>query len=145
VRTDLPFRRASAADALGEFGPAAEPAVPALIQVLRDDLASKESSNFYEGAAAARAIGRIAPGTRLDKDAFAMLARILESRSETHSTARLATIEALPAFGTEAIRTLPRLRELRQDPNLRQSAAAGKAVTAIEAAGPEYRDEKRSQ
>ena len=53
VRSDHPSRRGSAAYALGEFGPAAEPAIPALIHSLRDAIAGKVEDPFFDGYAAA--------------------------------------------------------------------------------------------
>ena len=66
----------AAADALADFGPAAESAVPDLIQVL------KESSGEGGGArqvmaTAARALAWIAPGTRSSEEAMRALTEVL--------------------------------------------------------------------
>jgi hypothetical protein len=137
VRAGHPLRREAAASALGEFGPAAEPAVPPLIQVLRDDLASKEGSNFYDGASAARALARIAPGTRSADDALAALIEVVDVCPERRTDLLYAAFKALPAFGAKAARALPRLRTWQKDSDSRVKMAADKAVMAIEGTGSE--------
>jgi hypothetical protein len=52
----------AAADALGDFGPAAEPAVPDLIQIMKES-SGEEGANPQVMSTAARALVRIAPRT----------------------------------------------------------------------------------
>jgi HEAT repeat protein len=134
VRAGHRHQRETAASALGDIGPAAEPAVPALIRVLRDDLADEAGSNYYHGASAARALARIAPGTRSADEALAALIEVLDVGSVRRSDLLDAAFETLPAFGAGAARALPRLHEMRKDAPPRLKAAADKAVMAIEAA-----------
>jgi HEAT repeat protein len=134
VRSGHPLRRASAANALGQFGPAAERAVPALIGILSDVLAGNGQDPYDWGYAGAKALGAIAPGTKSADDALAVLIKDLDSGSEGYIGSQHAAIEALPAFGKGAARALPRLRDLQKDKSPAIRAAADKAVTAIEAA-----------
>jgi HEAT repeat protein len=132
VRSEHPSRRASAANALGEFGAAAEPAVPALIQALREGFATKDGVSYSFGDSAARALGRIAPGTKSADDALAALTDALDPRPEVRHPTRLRAVEALLAFKERAASAIPRLRVLQKgsDPQLR--FAVEKAMKAIE-------------
>jgi HEAT repeat protein len=134
VRSGHPSRRLGAIWALGEFGSAAEPVVPVLIRALREDLSRKDQGHDFGGQAAARALGRITPGTKSAGETLEALIEAVDSCSEGHVGTRLVAIEALPAFGAGAARALPRLRDLRKDPSPRLRAAADRAVTAIEGA-----------
>ncbi len=110
--------------ALGGFGPAAESAVPALIEVLRR--APEWSS---DGTYIVKSLARIAPGTRSADAALAAVTGVLDSSS----IARLAALESLPAFGEKAQAVIPRLRELCKPghpQDIRRAAAA--ALDAIE-------------
>jgi HEAT repeat protein len=123
-------QRSAAAYALGEFGPTAEPAIPALISVLKQG--PIENWGFFQvDDAMAWALARIAPGTSSADNVVAVLSDALHSRSRAK---RLASVVALPKFGASAVRTLPRLRELQNDRDTDLQAAAAKAVAAIEAA-----------
>jgi HEAT repeat protein len=141
LRSGDPFRRMSAANALGKIGPAAEPAIPSLIRLLRADLAGEAWRGNFNGPWVVQALGRIAPGTKSADDALAVLIEALDLPSEGRAASywipqmHLAIIEAVPAFGAAAARALPRLRAFQkaQDPPLK--AAADKAVIAIEGAG----------
>jgi hypothetical protein len=124
-------------EALGAFGPVAESAVPALIQALREELIARSVGPDLEAEQAARALGRIAPGTKSADEALAALIETFDPVLEVSgpnsraSPARLAAIEALPAFGPAAIRALPRLRLLSKSPDRRVRMAAENAVSAI--------------
>ena len=109
LRAGHPYRRVAAAHALGEFGPAAVAAVPALISVVRENAATK--AGFGDGASAAAALGRIAPGTPLADEAVTSLTEALEAKSE-HT--RDQAIEALMLFGPKAAVAIPRIRAPRQ-------------------------------
>lgn len=135
-------RRAAAARALGDFGAAAEPAVPALIGILRGEREGRSPLLYsLEVGPAAWALGRIAPGTKSAEQAVAILIEMLDERERIRPAAPLAAIEALVAFGTEAARALPRLRRLGDDRDPRIKEAAVKAVTAIEDTTARTRDE----
>jgi HEAT repeat protein len=137
LRSDDSSRRAAAADALGEFGPAAEPAVPALIRAIRDELARQSTTRFVLNVeSAARALGRIAPGTGSAGDAVAVLTDVLEPRARVAATSRIAAIGALGAFGPTAVVAIPRIREYEKSQEFGLKPAAWRALAAIEVDGP---------
>ncbi len=130
VRSGPPRRRAAAAKALAQFGPAAAEAVTGLIAFLEEAEASNQMSEDRQSAA--RALGRIAPGTSTADKAVAALSAVLKS----HSTpTREAAIAAIRSFGPAAASTrsvIPTLRELNENdpvPSIRQAAAS--ALEAI--------------
>ncbi len=125
VRSGPPRRRAAAAKALAQFGPAAAEAVTGLIAFLEEADASNQMTEDRQSAA--RALGRIAPGTSTADKAVAALSAVLKS----HSTpAREAAIEAIRSFGPAAANTpsvIPTLRELNEKdsvPSIREAAAS---------------------
>ena len=154
-----PDLRASAIDALGEFGPTAEPAVPALLEAFGDSrvitsLSANGARHSSNGARIAQVLGRIAPATRSAGAVIAALDDALEIRSERPEDQfaihemHLAAIEALPAFGAAAARALPRLRawQANVDPrNKKDKESVDKALTAIEGAWSGERDPSRSR
>jgi HEAT repeat protein len=120
VKSGPAQRKASAAAALGEFGPAAVEAVPALITMLEQDVASKKLT--IDGESASNALGRIAPGTPSASLAVTALATALKAES---IATREAAIEALEHFGAAASATIPALREIQEKdkvPNARKAA-----------------------
>jgi HEAT repeat protein len=119
-------RHGWAAYSLGEFGPVAEEAVPTLIEVLRD--ASPDGTRERE-AFAAMALGRIAPGTPLEGQAFAALLPVLQSKS---SFSQASALDAVRHFGPRVAAALPRIRKLTSDPDPEVRNAASKALRAIE-------------
>ncbi len=122
VRSGPAQRRASAAGGLGAFGPAAGSAVPALIDLLKDAGWAREPT--VAGNAAARALGKIAPGTSAADEALAALIAAL--RSPGMST-RAGAVYALSAFGPKAAAAVPAIRELEEkdpDPRVRREATA---------------------
>jgi HEAT repeat protein len=136
VRSGHPSRRTTAIRVLDNFGPAAEPSIPALIRAFREDLARTDECRHFDCQAAARELGQIAPGTKSAEAALEVLIEAADSRRpEAHLETRTAAIGALPAFGAGAVRALPRLRDLRKDPSPRLRAAADRALTAIDGAG----------
>ena len=97
VRSGPPQRKGSAANALGQFGSAAAPAVPALIAFLNQAAARKGPTR--DGVAAVQAIGRIAPGTPTAGDGVTALKAALSSgeRLTREAAAQaLAKLEAEP-------------------------------------------------
>jgi hypothetical protein len=149
VRTGGPSGRNPAIEALGAFGPAAEPAIPALLQVLREALARKHEFYASEGLAVVRALAKIAPGTRSADMALAALIEILEQRPEASEATsalqwpRLAAIEAVPMFGPMAVAAIPQLRALRNGSDALLKRAASSALEAIEGTRPGDRDASR--
>jgi HEAT repeat protein len=129
MRSSHPSWWSWAAEALGEFGPAAEPAIPALIRALHQARAGKDERPSY-GFAVARALGRIAPGTKSADAALSALTEALQSPSE----ARLWAISALSAFGEKATGVIPQLRAWQKEPDYQLKAAATSALRAIEGA-----------
>ena len=71
VRSGHPYRRVAAAHALSDFGPAAAAAIPALIDVVQANATAK--ADLADGANAATALGKIAPGTPLADEAMSCL------------------------------------------------------------------------
>ena len=107
-----------AADALGEFGPAAAEVVPNLIELLT------------EGPSAVRipavtALGRIAPGTPHETEAVETLVESLHMSPDSQGTTEI--IEALARFGRKADVAIPRLKELELAANKEVRIAAQKA------------------
>jgi HEAT repeat protein len=129
VRSDRASVRPWAADALAAFGPAAEPAVPALIEALHRAAAEK-NPRHSSGYAVATALAKIAPGTKSADAALAALIEILR----TDSQVRGGAVAALPAFGTKAASALPQLRAWRDSPGDPLKWDATRAVKAIERA-----------
>ncbi len=117
--------RVFAERALANFGPAAAPAIPALMDLIRrPDLRSGP-----ELASVARALGRIAPG---GPDAGLAVAAIVEALiSDPPPPFAAPAIESLTRFGAEAVPALPRLRELENSNEPEVRSAAHKAVAAI--------------
>jgi HEAT repeat protein len=117
-------RRASAADALGQFGTAAAVALPALISVLEESETGKATTR--DKASAATALGRVAPGTSSAEHAVAALTAVLKSDSIPNRT---AAIRALPSFGKAAASAIPAIRTLAENdpiPNVRKAAASAR-------------------
>jgi HEAT repeat protein len=119
-------RCGSAAYALGEFGPAAEEAVPVLTKVLND---ATPDDKFEHEASAVFALGRIAPDTSSADQAVAALLPVLHSKNWLAQT---NAIEALPRFGPKAAAAIPRLRALKDDRDTNVRDAAAKALLSIE-------------
>ncbi|MGC8638672.1 MAG: hypothetical protein ACP5XB_02200 [Isosphaeraceae bacterium] len=125
------------------IGSAAEPAIPALIQVLRQSFARKDGYAFNE-AEAVRAMAKIAPGTRSADMALAALIEVLKQRPEVSESnpaqslliTRLAIFEAIPKFGPIAVAAIPQIRAWRNDSDDSLKRAASRALKAIEGARP---------
>jgi HEAT repeat protein len=122
-------RRGWAAYALGEFGPAAEEAVPVLIKVIND---ATPVDTFERAASAAVALGRIAPETPSADQAVTALLPVLESKTQL---SQVQAIRALGQFGPRAAAAIPRIRTLKDDRDREVREAAAKALLAIENQG----------
>jgi HEAT repeat protein len=122
LRSGPPQRRAEAADALHEFGVAAAGAVPALITFLKEAAAIEFASD--DGPSAARALGRLAPGSPSADAAVTALAAALKSGS---GPTREAALTALSSFGPAAAGAIASIRALQENaptPNIRKAAAS---------------------
>jgi HEAT repeat protein len=126
VQNGHPRRRVVAAHALGRFGPAAVPAVPTLIDIIKKDAVTEPGTE--DGASAATALGWIAPDTPLADAVVAVLTEALRSDA---SSSRQSAIEALTRFGPKAAPAISRLRELRSYPDPSIRSAAANALTAL--------------
>jgi HEAT repeat protein len=116
VRSSQPHRRYFMIDALAEFGAAAEPAVPALIQVLREGLGSERGRRFFDGYWVGRALARIAPGTgRADEAVTALMEALRADRPDLRAVA----VDALGAFGAAAEPAVPLLIQALRGPRLK--------------------------
>jgi HEAT repeat protein len=140
------MRRTRTVYALGLFGPAAVEALPVLITIVNDPNSIKqirelmqtarstgrdppESQYVHGEAEAARALGKIAPGTPFADQAIEALRTVLNSEAVF---SRAAAVEALGQFGPKAASALPRIRELRNDRDKSVSIAVTRALPLIE-------------
>jgi HEAT repeat protein len=113
---------------LGRMGRASEPAIPAIIRLLKQ-AADAEAKPSDAGTVpnqvwrAAEALGRIAPGTPQAQAAATALSDVLRF-GQARGSAR-AVIDALAHFGPLARDALPLLQKLEQDPipEIRESAS----------------------
>ncbi len=139
VRSGHPQRKPSAANALAQFGPAAAPAVPALIAFLNEAAASKVPTR--DGAAAAQALARIAPSTPTAGDAVTALKAALSSPERL---TREAALKALSSFGPKSRLRGPRHpRAQGQGPGNQRArgrdSSAGQARSRTQIAGDDAR------
>ncbi|HZW31499.1 MAG TPA: HEAT repeat domain-containing protein [Isosphaeraceae bacterium] len=121
----------AAVQGLGEIGPPAVAAVPALITVYEEVLASRQHAIAH--IAIPRALARIAPNSAAAPGVVAVLVRALDS---TDRSIRLGAAEALGQFGKDAIAAIPRLRAVREDSDASVRDAAKKSIAALERASP---------
>jgi HEAT repeat protein len=143
LRSGRPECRASAAEALGSFGPAAEPAVPVLIAALRKAVAIEKPMALvkpngewnYDGPFlvadwSARSLGKIAPGTLAADDVLAALIGALQSKS--FGTPHIPVMMAVAEFGPKARSAIPRLHVLQKDPNQQIRGTATYALQRVD-------------
>jgi hypothetical protein len=124
VRSGHSFGPEFAAQALRDFGPAAQAAIPDLIRFARETTKRHGSA----GERAATALGRITPDTPFAEEVVAVLTDTLQSAS---LNTRRSAIEALARFESKAASAIPQLRALLNDPNASISSAAAKALPAL--------------
>jgi HEAT repeat protein len=125
------MRIMAAMDGLGDIGPAAVAAVPALIAAYPKAL---EVRHTMAEKVIPAALARIAANSAMAADAVAVLIRALDSADDHF---RLGAVEALGDFGADAAAAIPRLRALKEGRTF-VSGAAAKSLAAIEA--PTKRD-----
>ena len=115
-------RQGAAAGALGRFGPAAAPAIPALIRMAR------AAGPSYNEAIAAQSLGLIAPETPAVDEVVTVLVGVLRSE---RTPSRLSAIKALERSGRR-----PRLRSRRSGalhgPGPRREAGGGVHAGGLE-------------
>jgi HEAT repeat protein len=128
ARSGPVIRRSWAAYALGDFGPAAEEAVPVLVKVIEESTPDPPTENE---ASAAEALGKIAPGTPSADQAVAALLPVLESKVRD---SRIRAIKALGRFGPRAGAAVPKMRALKADRDEEIRNAAAKSLLAIDTA-----------
>lgn len=131
LSTSLDDRAVPVARSLGEFGPAARAAAPAMLRVLRQ---AGDRRAPRDVASSAEALRRIAPGTPEADEALGILKDVLGALGEAAPSAD-EVIAAIAGFGARAAPALPRLRELAGARSPQVQDAARKAVAAIEGTG----------
>jgi HEAT repeat protein len=112
--------RTWAAEALARFGPAADLAIPALVQYLRETLESKDPGSINDTHAVVGVLSKVAPGTKSAGEAIAALIGVVRS---PHTAGRDRAAECLGDFGPAAEPAVPTLID-----GLRE-AVAGKGVS----------------
>ena len=124
-------RRKALVYALGEIGPASEPAVPLIIEALRDPGDPEQFLNVV----AAKALGKIGPGAR------AAVSPLMAALNSDNGTGRLVTAAttALGNLGADAKAAVPALVEAmaREDPEYKkyQAEAIGQIAQTLAARG----------
>ena len=124
-------RGISAAGALGEFGPAARTAAPALLRSLEGSRGRRWSER---AATFAVALSKVAAGTADEEKSVTLLIECLEKDDGSLGVSSEVTA-ALARFGPRAAAGLPRLRALAERKGLRHPEDVQKAVAAIEGSG----------
>ena len=107
--------RLVASDVLAALGPAAAPAVPALIRSIGEPAASESWAN--PTARAAEALGRIAPRTSMAEKAIAALIAALQAKE---SEPKIAAVQALAHFGAAAAPAVPDLDRIMNESRARK-------------------------
>ena len=118
--------RVAGAAGLGELGPAAHSAIPALIANLKEAMAAKGNSAEDLGSRTAVALGQIAPGSPDAKTLSEVIAVLTEAVNVPIIPIRLPATKALGKFGTQAASAIPALKKLleNQEPLVRDAAEA---------------------
>jgi HEAT repeat protein len=124
-------RLVAAAEGLGEIGPSAGAAVPALIALYEKVLASQE--HVIGWSAIPGALARIAPNSPASPAVVAVLVRALDSKDQL---IRLGAVGALGQFGKDAAAVIPKLRAVAKVSNANVIEAAKKSVAALEGGSP---------
>jgi HEAT repeat protein len=115
----------AAVQGLGEIGPPAVAAVPALIAAYNQALAHQHTLAQF---AIPSALGRIAPNSPVAPDAVAALVRALDSKNQS---IRNGAVEALGQFGKDAAAAIPKLRALQDDPDTFMRSVAARSLAAL--------------
>lgn len=130
-----PATRGAGAEGLAQIGPPADDAIPDLIATLKDAVDARGGSGAGYGAAAARALGRIAPAPATSDPAVQNAVAALTGALKADSTAiRASAAEALGNFGPMAAPAIRALRGLSKDRITPVRDAAAAALKKIEPA-----------
>ena len=105
-----PTVRFVASEIVAALGPAAAPAIPALVQSLREPSAKKTWRD--PRAAAAKALGRIAPRTPMAEKAITAL---IEASRVDETELKNEAVRALAEFGPAAAPALPQLIQVMKE------------------------------
>jgi HEAT repeat protein len=119
ARTGMPGMQWEAADALGDFGPAAEAAVPDLIRAIEEAAPKK---HYQVAWRASVALGRIAPGRKSAGEAIEALLKLLRIRPPEPNF-RIAAADALGDFGPAAEAAVPDLIVIMKEPSSKPAEA----------------------
>jgi HEAT repeat protein len=127
VENEPPENHEAVIKALGEYGPAAAPAIPFLSRLLKED--APKTDHASEAEKVARALGRVAPGAPAAGEAVSTLTDALESGSPQ---VRLAAVKALEQLGSPAAAgAIPKVQGLENDPDTKVREAAKSAVKSL--------------
>jgi HEAT repeat protein len=126
LSSDIDERIGFAAEGLGNMGPRADAALPALIAAYDKVLGSERHQ--IDQIARSKALARIAPKSGSAPAAVAILARALDSQDWQ---VRVGAALSLRSFGADAAVAIPRLSALKQDPVPEIRDAATAALAAI--------------
>ena len=118
----------SAADALGNFGRAAQPAIPDLVKMLEQAGDGKNPAVSGDADSAADALAAIAADAPTSKAVVTALSNSLRTSS---NASRSAIIAALEQLGPKAATAAPEIEPLKNDPDPRVREAASKALEAL--------------
>jgi len=125
--TDPPDNREAAIKALTAYGPAASSTIPVLTKLLKEAAPTKERAN--EAESIARALGRIAPGSKAAGEAVTSLKEALQSESPL---TRVAAIKAIEQLGPQnAVSAIPKVKALENDPDSKVRDAAKSAIKSL--------------
>jgi HEAT repeat protein len=124
-------RLVAVAGGLGEIGPSALAAVPALIAAYKNVLASQE--HVFGQMAIPLALAKIAPNSPAARDVVAVLVRALDSNDQS---VRLGAVEALGHFGKDAAAVVPKLRAVAKVSDANVQEAAKKSLAALDGGSP---------
>ena len=116
----------SAIRALSYFYADAAPAIPVLIQLVREARPGHDDDIVQ---AAAQTLGMIASDTPAADEVMTVLLTVLRSES---APARIAAIEALGHFGTKSAIAVPKIRSLCDDPDALVKQAAARTLVIIQ-------------
>jgi HEAT repeat protein len=126
--------RDAAAGLLGGLGTDAAPAIPSLLEMVKESNATDRHTALrrvfaLRGDAAVRALGLIAPGTPAANEVISVLMAVLKGDL---APSRAAAIEALMRFESKAAVAIPTIRALSDDPDPQVRRAVESALRVLE-------------
>jgi HEAT repeat protein len=129
VRSGHPDRGMRAVQSLKKFGAVAEPSIPVLIKAMLEASGTGDQF-FFVARSVPSALGRIAPGKASAARSVAALTDV--ALHSTSPEVRVAAINALTRFGTDAAAAIPVVCTLQEDPSLAVQSAAAAALGLFE-------------